>query len=193
MSEMKTTRPGNCSEYQIMMASYVGDELDEKATAQLEEHLNHCSECRAELARENQLRQTLAQMPLEVCPQRVTRKILEQIEGPESPQEKPRPIPNLHRQWTSYTGWVAAAAAVFLLVVNPWAENAPSPESARPQYTAQEIQAARQDLKYSLRLTAAIIKDTERSTVKEVFGNKLSQSLSRSIKTLMTTPEGGQG
>jgi anti-sigma factor RsiW len=181
-----TVRPlRSCEGFEVQLAPYCASELDPQEIEELEIHLASCSECAAELQRERHLRATMGEMPVVPCPDRVTEATLAEIEGERTPQ------PELGRRWTTWTGLVAAVLALALLASSPW-QNAGGPDQAET-YTAQEIAQARADARASLILTAAILNMTEKSTVKEVFGLTLPKTLNRSIKTLMTTPEGGQG
>lgn len=178
-----------CEWTAAQLAPYCAGELEAGKTEQVDIHLECCPACRAELAREQDLRNTLSHLPLVECPARVTAAILEETQFDGAPPA-PAVRVSLARQWTSYLGWAAAAAAAFLIV---WSTDRPVEKSGQGNFTAQEITTARQEARASLLLTATILNRTERSTVKEVFGQTLPASLSRSIKTIMTSPEGGQG
>jgi anti-sigma factor RsiW len=194
---METNRPenGQCAAVEILLAEYRGGELDRAEAQLVEDHLGQCRACRAELARELHLSDSLGSLPLVKCPQRVTDAILAVVDETESIPAA-RPVdPPLSRRWTTFVGLAAAAAALVLMLAGPLDNGQPDQKSRAGEsvYTQAEVDAARADLKRSLQLTARIINQTERSTVKEVFGHTLPESLTRSIKTLMTTPEGGQG
>ena len=184
-----------CAGTEILLTEYCAGELDLAEAALVESHLQQCSACRAERDRELYLREILATLPVVSCPTRVTDAILAKIDQEPSIGEGGRSGAPLSRRWPSFVGWAAAAAALVLLLSSPRdpGRSASEIQTVQPQYSAAEVQAARQDLKRGLLLAARIIDHTERSTVKEVFGHTLPESLTRSIKTLMTTPEGGQG
>lgn len=185
----------HCAAAALLLTGYVAGELDGDQAASLREHLARCPRCREELAREQVLRRAVAGLPLVKCPPRLARRLRD------LPFEVPRPArPTPRFRWPALVGSAAAAAALALLLRGP----GPAPTPARtespvtatvtePAWTEAEIAGARDDLKRGLLLTARILNHTERSTVKEVFGNTLPRTLNRSLKTLMTTPEGGQG
>ena len=181
------SNPGSipCAAIEILLAEFEAGELDQAEANLVSAHLEICAECRAELAREKFLRGTLSDLPLVACPQRVTENILATVGSrPESAEPKPRP-----RRLNPILGWAAAAAAVVLVMTSPLVKDRPS----SPEFTPQEIQTARQDAQRGLLMAVRVLNQTERSTVKEVFGQTLPESLSRSIKTIINTPEGGQG
>lgn len=180
----KSVRAEGCTAVEIQLAEYCAAELDPTEVELVEKHLATCASCRAELARERYLRGQLADLPLVSCPSQVSRRILAEIS--DDRQAHPS-LPAAAGRRAGLVGGLAAAAAAFLLLFG-------TPDRpAEPEFTQAEITAARQDLKRTLILTARIIDRTERSTVKEVFGHTLPESLNQSLKTLMTTSEGGQG
>lgn len=187
-------RHDRCSGIELLLTEYSAGELDHNQVVVVESHLENCAECRAELAREIYLRGSLADLPVVPCPDRVTESLLDVIDGKVDQPVVASAKPSLSRHWTSFVGWAAAAAAVILILTNPLdTVQTTTDPAAQPQWSEAEIRAARQDLKRSLLLTARYLDHTERSTVKEVFGQTLPESISRSLKTLLITPEGGQG
>jgi anti-sigma factor RsiW len=180
--------PQSCEWFKAQLAPYCASELEPAEGEALEIHLSACAECSAEWQRERHLRSSLGDLSLVTCPDRVTRAILAEIEDVQAPSTR---YPNLSRQWTTWSGLVAAAVAVFLLTVNPW--SGPVDPKPGPEFSPQEIATARKEARASLALAATILSRTEKSTFQEVFGQTLPESLTRSIKTLMTPPEGGQG
>ena len=181
------SNPGSisCAAIEILLAEYEAGELDQVESSLVSAHLEICCECRAELAREKFLRGTLSDLPLVTCPQRVTDGIMAEVEArPDSASPDRRA-----RRLNPILGWAAAAAAVVLLMTSPMVQN----RNAAPEFTPEEIQSASQDAQRGLMIAIRVLNQTERSTVKEVFGQTLPESLSRSIKTIINTPEGGQG
>lgn len=184
-----------CTAVAIQLTEYCAGELDPQEAAPVREHLALCSACRNELAREQALRQELAGLPLVRCPAHLARRLQAVATGESDAQR-----PDLLHRWSSLVGAVAAAAAVALLLWgNPQASRqdlGPVTATASVQdqvWTKAEIASAREELRLGLLLTARILDQTERSTVKEVLGRTLPRTVNRSLKTLMTPPEGGQG
>ena len=135
----------------------------------------------------------MADLPLASCPEQVTEKIMAAIGNKSTAAVSPA---GKSRRLNPILGWAAAAAAAVLIVTSPLVSdrsgNTPD-QVAVPEFTPEEIQAARLDAERGLLLAARILSRTERSTVKEVFGQTLPESLSRSIKSIINTPEGEQG
>lgn len=182
----------SCAAVEILLTEYEARELDPAEVAVVETHLETCAECRAELAREKFLRGTLADLPVVPCPQKVTAKIMA---ATQDQAESAEPQPE-SRRLGRVLSWAAAAAAVVLIMTSPMVGDRSSHDPGQlavHEFTPEEIQAARQDAQRGLLLTARILNRTERATVKEVFGHTLPESLSRPIKSLINTPEGGQG
>nr|MEE4269110.1 zf-HC2 domain-containing protein [Candidatus Krumholzibacteria bacterium] len=181
-----------CEAVVAELAPYCAGELDRTETAGVEDHLDICPECRAELQRERHLRAALSGLPLVACPQRVTDNILREIEATEIPDG--HTARRFGKNWVAISGWATAAAVAALLVFSGWPQGQdPRTPPQGSEYSAEDIALARRQAAASLRLAAVILNQTERSTVQEVFGQALPTSLTRSIKVLVTPPEGGQG
>ncbi|MBU0742381.1 hypothetical protein KJ554_08555, partial [bacterium] len=97
--------------------------------------------------------------------------------------------------WRRAVGALAAAAAVLALVfAAPWRDRPGGTDVAGAGgWSEQEIRIARGEIRLSLALAARIIEKTERRTVDEVFGHRLPGAVTRSVKTLTSSLEGGQG
>jgi anti-sigma factor RsiW len=183
-------QPESCTATEMLLAEYCAGDLEFAQNKLVEDHLDACPACRAELSRERFLRGHLEELPLASCPDRVTRAIMAEVDGNGSGTREPA-LPEPSRRWAGWIGGLAAAAAALLLLVGTPGQD-PVPGMA-PRYTPEEIAAARQDLQRSLLLTARILDRTERSTVKEVFGRTLPESLNQSLKSIITPAEGEQG
>ncbi len=181
-----------CESLAVELASYSAGELDQAEVTRVQDHLEICPECRAELQRERHLRAALSGLPLVTCPPRVTDNILQEIGAAET-QDVPRSRP-FNQKWWAISGWATAAAVAALLMFGGWPQKEVSQVSPQgSEYSAEDIALARQQAAASLRLAAVILNHTERSTVQEVFGQALPTSLTRTLKIIVTPPEGGQG
>ncbi len=192
----------SCLDFELHLAEYAEGSLSAHQHDLVADHLDHCPMCRAELGRELHLRGELGSLPVEECPARVTRNLLTLVEAEEGPASAPiRPRTATWRRINPFLGWAAAAAAAAVLIWAPLQGGSEAERQAEArlattapaEYSPQEIKAARADLARSLLLTMQVLDRSERSTVKEVFGRTLPRSLSRSLKTVITPPEGGQG
>jgi hypothetical protein len=152
-------------------------------------HLSDCPTCRRELEREMELRAALAGLPLVTCPAAVSRRVLEAIEH--------RPSNGRRRLWLAGAGTLAAAAlagALFLRPTTPVVPRAASGDAqaaAEKTYTDAEITAARRDLIQTVTLTARILDRTGRSTLAEVFSERLPAAVAGSLRPLGDPTRGG--
>ena len=62
-----------------------------------------------------------------------------------------------------------------------------------PVWSAAEMDAARQDVRYTLALTAKVINRTQKETVVEVFADRLPNAINDSFKKVKLTNTGGNG
>jgi hypothetical protein len=62
-----------------------------------------------------------------------------------------------------------------------------------PAWTAAEMASARQDVRYTLALTAKVINRTQKETMVEVFADRLPNAINDSFKKVKLTNTGGNG
>jgi len=171
------------------LADHAAGDLEPREVAEVERHLAGCETCRGASAAERTLRETLGGMPLVRCPDRVSEAILAEVDATATARRRILPFGRRRAAW----GLTAAAAVLVLLLAAPWQDRPVEGDPAAGAWTENEIAAARGDILSTLVLTAEIINRTERKTVDEVFGRQLPGAVNRSIKTLTTYLEGGQG
>ena len=170
----------DCTLYDIQLADYSAGELREPDLGAVESHLAQCANCRAELAREIELRQVLSGLPQVNCPQRVTTTLHESLAQVETRTA-------FTRRWSVGLPLVAATLLAVLLVRALWQEpNAPVPNAVptadvAAQYTAAEIDQARREVIASLVLAADILDRSRDKTVVDVFGARLPRAISQSL------------
>ena len=188
-----------CLEIELILADYADGCLNAAEHEGVTRHLDRCPACRAELGRELHLRGELGSLPVEKCPEQVTDRILAALdaESRQQPtQAEPGPAPRWNgrlRTWGAAA--VAVAATVVFLVTGPLSR-APGPQELDTEhspYSEAEIKLAKAELTQGLLLTLQHLDRSERAAVKEVFGRALPASFKRSLKTVITPPEGGQG
>jgi len=174
-----------CRNIELLLADYSAGDLDTGQKADVDGHLSACADCRAELARELDLRHTLAGLPQATCPDRVTTAILAAIDA--------EPVAAPQRHWLSrgraYIGLAAAVLALAVLLPRGL-DLARGP--AEPTYTAQEIRTARKGATTALLLATQVIDRGERETARRL-GESVPESLTRSLKAITAQGEGGQG
>ncbi len=98
-----------------------------------------------------------------------------------------------HPRWMRYRlagGLTIAAASVALALILP---NLPQDSGPQPTWTDLEIAAAREEVMFSLALTARVLDRTQKHTVIEVFANQLPNSVNESLKIVKPTTSGGNG
>jgi len=162
-----------CRQIRLELAAYDSDELDAAGTAAVERHLDGCRACRTELRYEREIRASLGALPTAACPPGV---------GDFVPSAPPRRVAR-KRVWS----WsLAAAAALVAAVLGGLATRAPSPQ---PNWTDAELAAARQEMIFTLSLTADAIDRGRRAAVVEVFGERLPRAVTGSLK--LKSPEQG--
>jgi len=190
----------DCSHIVMMLTGFAAGELVDEDAEQVREHVLICPDCREELAVEQQLRATLGGLPVVPCPVRVTRRIQDEIEMGTPLRRRSERNP-----WVWLPAAVGlAAAAVLLVILLPSTDH--SPESvahsgandslvtvADATWTRSEIDTARKQALLSLALAARVIDRTEKSTVNDVFRNRLPATVTESLRRLAATSEGGQG
>ncbi|MEN8007528.1 MAG: zf-HC2 domain-containing protein [Candidatus Krumholzibacteriota bacterium] len=173
-----------CPEIELELAAFCSGELDPAERKLVQDHLNRCADCRAELAREMNLRATLGSLPRATAPAGLAERILEDP----APAAEHRSSRRTGRRRLAAMGLAAAGLAAVLLL--PVLHTGPAPEQT---WTDQEIAAARQEVLYTLALTAKVIDRTQRDTVIEIFADKLPHAIDESFKAIKPTTSGGNG
>jgi len=173
-----------CREIEIELAAYAGGELDSAEREQVRDHLDGCVGCRAELARENTLRETLGGMPAASAPMNLDNRIRSAIRtaGAES-----------HSRWYRHrlaAAITVAAASLALALILP---NVGQDSTPHQTWTDMEIATAREEVMFTLGLTAQILDRTQANAIIEVFGNQLPNSVNESLKLIKPATSGGNG
>lgn len=191
-------RPGDlkCTDVEVLLAEYAAGELSAAQAAAVSHHLDRCLACCAELAREQELRLTLESLPLVTCPKRATRALAADDGGDISGAQAPSNDllgrnGRLKSRWAAAAG--LAAAAVLLLVLLPGNGDDLVIDSDGRTWQRTELESARADLKWTLTLTVGVIDRTERNAMAEVFGRKLPQTITGSLRNVLNNVQGGQG
>ncbi len=185
-----------CDRIEILLTSYAAGDLGPDEHAEVERHLVACQGCRGELLRERTLRDTLASMPLIPCPDRVTDAVMAAVDADENRARAAIRRIGFHGRRRAAVGMLAAAAVLALVFVVPSSERAivdPVAETSEQTWSEEEILTARGEVRFTLALAARIIEKTEKSTISEVFGQRLPGVVTKSVKTLASSLEGGQG
>jgi anti-sigma factor RsiW len=185
----------DCERTEILLTAYAAGDLAPDGCVEVERHLAVCRDCRGELARERTLRDALASMPLIPCPAPVTERIMAVVDADEACETAALRRAKSDRWRRAGVGLVAAAAVLALLVFAPTGDRPADPVAGLGDQTwsDDEIRTARGELRYTLALAARIIEKSEKSTISEVFGRQLPGVVTKSVKAVTSSLEGGQG
>lgn len=151
MSRNKHTE--RCDWAESNIEPYVDGALDDEKSAAMAAHLDACARCRSELDMAVAIKSGLAAIPPEVCPDRVTRRVFEKVEGAAG---SPARTPNGRRMGLIKPIWrpvaVAAAAAAIIVVILS------APFEPQVTHSEAEIERALQEAKYAI----AVLSDAGR-------------------------------
>lgn len=159
----------DCNFFAGLLAEYASGSLPPEARRTVEVHLAGCAACRAELAREEELRAVLGSLPLVSCPPAVSRL-------------KSRPT-----RWSRFSRWYLggglAAAVLMAGLFVPGIRHSSSPPQS-PAYTAAEVDQARHDVLATIALTAEVLESSRLQTVHNIFSRRLPQAVAGSLTPL---------
>lgn len=204
----------NCVGCEPELASWAAGQLDTATREAVAAHLADCPYCRAELERELALRAGLASLPVAPCPDAVSQRILATVAGEQAGRRQRR-----RRLFYGAAATLAAAALAGALLLRPGAAptgalpagtsvaNAPrpapavsgpavSPAATAPAaipapYTREQVVAARRDLIKSVTLAARLLDQAGRSTLADVFSERLPAAVAGSLRPLDDPTRGG--
>ena len=173
-----------CTEIELELAAYCSGELDSSARDTVRLHLDECAACRAELGREMELRGALGSLPKAEVPDVLEHRIRA------ATVQATVPFPLRRSRGRLTAGLVLAAASLAIALLVPALRPGSGPDRA---WTEEEIAAARQDVMYTLALTARVIDRTQKDAVVDVFADKLPRAINDSFKMVKPTTSGGNG
>lgn len=173
-----------CRDIELELAAYGSGELGPAERSLVRNHLDECSACRAELAREMNLRHTLGSLPAVHAPEAFDGRIMAAVH---SMGRNPFARRNRVRLTAAAT---LIAASLVLAIMMPTFRPVSDPH---PAWTQEEIAAARQDVFYTLALTADVIHRSQKETVVDVFADRLPDAINASFKKVKLTTSGGNG
>lgn len=168
----------SCREIELEIVAYCSGELEPAERDMVRQHLDGCPACRAELGQEMELRRTLGTLPAEAAPAVLEQRIKAATRRPERNR----------RRLTAALALAAASLAIALILP----AMRPAGESDGT-WSDAEIAAARQEVMYTLALTARVIGRTEKTAVVDVFADKLPRAIDQSFKMVKPTTSGGNG
>lgn len=178
----------DCTLYDMQLAAYAAVELSEPELGAVRDHLARCGKCRAELAREQELRAVLGSLPAAICPAAVSDAVTQRISTGQS--RRSAPLTDRSRagaRWPAALGLVAAAILAILLVPGLLRESPPAGPPAAgigepgEPFSRAEIEQARREFIMTLALAADVLDRSRDRTVVDVFGAQLPRAISSSL------------
>ena len=173
-----------CREIELELVAYCSGELDPAEQDMIRNHLDGCASCQAELGREMEIRDILGSLPKNGIPDALERR----IKATAHHSVETIPSAGNRKRMTAVLVLAAASLAVALLV--PTLRPVSGPDQA---WTAEEIAAARQEVMFTLALTAKVIDRTQKNAVVDVFADKLPHAINESFKMVKPKTSGGKG
>ena len=174
----------HCRDIELELAAYSSGDLGPAERDRVRNHLDDCAQCRAELAREINLRETLGSLPKVKTPDVLAQKIKAATYRPAAT------MPGERKRGRLTAVLVLAAASLAIALLAPALRPVSGPDQT---WTEEEIAAARQEVLYTLTLTAKVIDRTQREAVIKVFADKLPHAIDKSFKAIKPTTSGGNG
>jgi hypothetical protein len=101
---------------QDLLPWYASGALDEAEAAQVQQHLQACSACRAELGWQRKLLETEGPLPAGLDPERALARLMPQLDAAPAPVQKPSLLDRL-RAWLDGAGWQGWALAAQCAVI----------------------------------------------------------------------------
>ncbi len=173
-----------CQKIELELAAYCSGELDPAGMDMVRRHLAGCALCREELGRELEIRGILGTLPEHEFPEDLEHRIKAAALRPVASI----PPARHRRRMTAVLVLAAASLAVALLV--PALDPVSGPDQS---WTEEEIAAARQEVMFTLALTAKVIDRTQKNTMVDVFADKLPHAIDESFKMVKPKTPGGNG
>ena len=186
-----------------LLTGHAAGELEPMEEAIVVEHLAECASCRAELARERRLRELVAGLPADECPDDLTAAIVAAVDAEPTPLRLRRS--RAHTWSSTLTAAAMVAAAVLLVVVLPRSQPrvetpvlplADTASVANPEpnsWTQDELDKAREEAQWALAFTAKVIDRAEKQTIVDVMRRLQKEAYSGFRERETTTSPGGRG
>ena len=181
----------HCRDIELELVAYGSGDLSPADRDRVRNHLDSCDECRAELVREMNLRETLAGLPRASAPVGLDDLIHRAIPsaGNRTGSRKER-----YRLVTAFAVVAASLALAFILpALRPTSGPAPTASDGQQAWTEREIAVGREEVMFSLSLATRILDRTQKDAVIEVFSDRLPRAVNESLKLIKPTNSGGNG
>jgi len=173
-----------CQDMQTLLDRFILDDLSQKELKVLQEHLDQCADCQRVIEGEA-WEKLLLHLPKHRCPEKVIRRVEAFF------QQENRPIKLFrwkmgHWRHAAIAGAAVAAILVLFIIRNPVEER----QFTSPEYTQEEIEQAREAMKWTMVYTAQKIKKSETRVIDEVFIHRLPESVQKSVRKVLPILQG---
>ncbi|MBN2103940.1 zf-HC2 domain-containing protein [bacterium] len=173
-----------CQDMQALLDLFIMDDLSGKELKMLQDHLDQCADCQRVIEGEA-WEKLLLHLPKRRCPERVIRRVESMIR-----QERKRAgvfrWQAGHWRQTVFAGAALAALLIFLIIRHQPEEHQFTPQA----YTQEEIEQAREAMKWTMVYTAQKIKKSETRVIDEVFTHRLPESVQKSVRKVLPILQG---
>ena len=173
-----------CQEIQALLDRFIQEDLPPGESLRLQKHLDTCVHCQKVIEGEA-WEQLLVRLPKKRCPDRVIRRVETAIHT----EKKRLSVSRFHlRHWqqTVFAG-LAVAALVIILVIRPQTREH---QMTPPEYTQEEIEKAREAMRWTMVYTAQKMKKSETKAIDDVFTRHLPRSVQKSIRKVLPILQG---
>ena len=102
----------NCETVREMLWAYLEKELTAEDAVKIEEHLNHCADCRKELELQKEMMETLSGLPEEELPEGYHTELMQKLQAEAAPKVVPFPVKKKKQPVWKQWGMIAAAVLV---------------------------------------------------------------------------------
>jgi hypothetical protein len=175
----------SCNEAQALLERFIQEELSPDDAGLLETHLGECATCQQVLEGETWER-FLKDLPVHHCPDRINKKIEAFIETETQKARQPRLI-HWHWRQTVFAG-LAAAAMIVIFVIH--SERSSPPVMQQTQYSEEDIEKAREVMKWTMVYTAQRMQQSKTKVIDDVFTKHLPGSVQKSIRKALPILQG---
>jgi predicted anti-sigma-YlaC factor YlaD len=176
---MKST----CEEAQALLERFLSEDLPANELNRLQAHLDRCAQCQRVLEDEP-WEQLLMNLPRQTCPKRVVQKVISGIRK-ESSKKEPRLVRWHWRQMVLASAAVAVTIAILINRPGLYQQ-----KTAKQEYSEEEIEQAREVMKWTMVYTAQKMKQSENQAIDKVFSDCLPQSVQKSIRKVLPILQG---
>jgi hypothetical protein len=169
---------------QALLDRFILDDLSQHESKRLQDHLDQCADCQRVIEGEA-WEKLLLELPGRRCPERVIRRVESFVLQQKKHVRDSRRHIHYWRQ-SVFAGAAVAAVLIFLIVRHP----PEAPRSASPEYTQEEIEQAREAMKWTMVYTAQKIKQSETRVIDEVFTHHLPETVQKSVRKVLPILQG---